>query len=282
MRHASLVVLALLAEGPRHGYDLEQVIRGRHIRLWAKIGTSTVYKTLQDLKADGCLVSEAGIPARGAGREVFSITPDGRAQLSELVAQGFRSQASLYSDRIVAMAFTHSVAREEAADELARARTGTGFALEELDRVRGTTDNAMAHVILDFHTDVMIAERKAMEATARALGLDLNEEEVGIDERARNRLKRARLTRDVFEIRGRKWLEGRTRGFGLIEENEALGVREGQRTDHHRVHYGEDRSIRAYSKRDRDQDRDGDQGRSPQAPQRESQVSQQVGVDGRQ
>ncbi|MEE2900127.1 MAG: hypothetical protein VX815_16825, partial [Gemmatimonadota bacterium] len=44
----------------------------------------------------------------------------------------------------------------------------------------------------------------------------------------------------------------------LIEENEALGVREGPRTDHHRVHYGEDRSIRAYSKRDRDQDRDGD------------------------
>jgi DNA-binding PadR family transcriptional regulator len=184
LRHASLVLLALLAEGPRHGYDLEQVIRGRNIRRWAKIGTSTVYKTLQDLKADGCLIGEAGVPARGAGREVFSITPDGRARLSELVAQGFRSQASLYSDRIVAMAVTHSVAREEAADELARARTGTGIALEELDRVRGTTDNAMAHMILDFYTDVMIAERKAMEATARALGLDLNEEGVGIDERA--------------------------------------------------------------------------------------------------
>ena len=46
-----LLVLGLLAEMPRHGYELEQVIAQRSMREWTRIGFSSISNSLRSLEA---------------------------------------------------------------------------------------------------------------------------------------------------------------------------------------------------------------------------------------
>ena len=44
---ADIVVLSLLAEQPRHGYDLDRVIEQRGYRQWTSLAFSSVYYVLK-------------------------------------------------------------------------------------------------------------------------------------------------------------------------------------------------------------------------------------------
>ncbi len=100
--NADLAVLGLVAEGPRHGYQVEQDIARRGMREWTEIGFSSIYYVLNKLEAAGWLESRpeeaAGLaekrsPAdkRGPARKVYSLTGQGwvvyRAAVLERLAQ---------------------------------------------------------------------------------------------------------------------------------------------------------------------------------------------------
>ena len=169
MKHSSLVVLGLLADGSRHGYELEKQIRRRNIRLWAKIGASTIYKCLQDLERDGFLSSRAEAADRGAGRAVFSITEQGRTRLAELVVEALRSEGSVYSDRIVGMAFAHALDPPAAIVRLRGAHDGMDRGLARLDDARANTAHSTAQIIIDYYIEVMSAEQRALGRAAALL-----------------------------------------------------------------------------------------------------------------
>jgi DNA-binding PadR family transcriptional regulator len=84
MTQAEIVVLSLIAEKPRHGYDLEREIDERGMREWTEIGFSSIYYLLNKLQNDGMLQSQLQ-PADGKGpaRKVYQLTPAGRAALIE-------------------------------------------------------------------------------------------------------------------------------------------------------------------------------------------------------
>ena len=48
---AELLTLGLVAEMPRHGYQLEQVIEQRTMREWTQIGFSSIYFVLGKLES---------------------------------------------------------------------------------------------------------------------------------------------------------------------------------------------------------------------------------------
>lgn len=79
MTNAELAILSLIAEAPRHGYELEQLIEARGMREWTEIGFSSIYYLLNKLEKEGLVASEMQ-PAKGKGpaRKVFSITAEGR------------------------------------------------------------------------------------------------------------------------------------------------------------------------------------------------------------
>ncbi len=69
---------------PRHGYDLEQVIRLRGMREWTQIGFSSIDFVLGNLQKLG-LVTAKRPDGAGAGtktRKVYSVTPAGRRALA--------------------------------------------------------------------------------------------------------------------------------------------------------------------------------------------------------
>ncbi len=82
MTNAELAILSLVAETPRHGYQIEEVIEERGMREWTEIGFSSIYYLLKKLERDGLLVSEL-IPTQGRGkaRRIYTLTENGRASL---------------------------------------------------------------------------------------------------------------------------------------------------------------------------------------------------------
>ncbi|HUV26505.1 MAG TPA: PadR family transcriptional regulator, partial [Anaerolineales bacterium] len=62
MTNAELAILSLIAEQPRHGYDIEQVIEARGMREWTEIGFSSIYYLLNKLEKDGMIESHLQQP----------------------------------------------------------------------------------------------------------------------------------------------------------------------------------------------------------------------------
>jgi len=88
LTNADLAVLGLVAESPRHGYQVEQDITRRGMRDWTEIGFSSIYYVLNKLESSGWLESrpeEASDAAekltsaekRGPTRKVYSLTGQG-------------------------------------------------------------------------------------------------------------------------------------------------------------------------------------------------------------
>jgi DNA-binding PadR family transcriptional regulator len=91
MTNGELAILSLVAEEPRHGYQIEQVIQDRGMREWTEIGFSSIYYLLKKLEQQGLIEGELQEVERGPARKVYHITPAGgealrvavRAALSE-------------------------------------------------------------------------------------------------------------------------------------------------------------------------------------------------------
>ena len=81
---AELAILSLIAEKPRHGYELEQVIEERGMRSWTDVAFSSIYFILNGLVKKG-LATAAPQPAAGRGpaKKVFSATASGHAALHD-------------------------------------------------------------------------------------------------------------------------------------------------------------------------------------------------------
>src|SRR5215471_518867 len=79
-----LVILSLLDERPRHGYEVNAELERRQVRDWAGVSRPQIYYSLDKL-ARLRLVRSTGSeePAEGPDRHVFETTPDGRAALAD-------------------------------------------------------------------------------------------------------------------------------------------------------------------------------------------------------
>lgn len=81
---SELAILSLIAEKPRHGYELEQIIEERGMRNWTEVAFSSIYFLLNGLVKKG-LASSSLQPAAGRGpvKKVFSATPKGFSALHD-------------------------------------------------------------------------------------------------------------------------------------------------------------------------------------------------------
>ena len=78
MTNAELAILSLVAEQPRHGYEIEQVIEARGMRDWTEVGFSSIYYLLNKLEKAGLIESQLQQPeGKGPARKVYNITQAG-------------------------------------------------------------------------------------------------------------------------------------------------------------------------------------------------------------
>jgi DNA-binding PadR family transcriptional regulator len=84
-------VLTLIAEQPRHGYEIESVIEARGMREWTEIGFSSIYYLLKKLEKAGWVQSQVAQVGQGPARKVYEITPGGREALRVAVLDALSS-----------------------------------------------------------------------------------------------------------------------------------------------------------------------------------------------
>jgi len=79
MTNAELAILSLIAEQPRHGYEIEQVIEERRMREWTEIGFTSIYYLLpaQEAGTGGLIEGQLEEAERGPAREAYHLTPAG-------------------------------------------------------------------------------------------------------------------------------------------------------------------------------------------------------------
>jgi DNA-binding PadR family transcriptional regulator len=77
-------VLGLICEGFRYGYELDKVIEERNMRHWTEIAFSSIYYVLKRLEKKGLITSGAE-RVSGRSRKVYSVAPQGKAEMKEKV-----------------------------------------------------------------------------------------------------------------------------------------------------------------------------------------------------
>jgi DNA-binding PadR family transcriptional regulator len=111
-----LLLLGLIAEMPRHGYQLEQEIKRRSMREWTRIGFSSIYFVLGKLKRAG-LVS-AKKPRGAKARKTFTLTVAGRRALVAQTLAALRTYRPPHSSILLGMIHWPALEREESLDAL--------------------------------------------------------------------------------------------------------------------------------------------------------------------
>lgn len=85
MSNAETALLGLLAERPRHPYQIEKEVRERDMRSWTDLSMSSIYKLLRKLERDGFVVSKAELSEQNRARKTYELTEDGLDLLRERV-----------------------------------------------------------------------------------------------------------------------------------------------------------------------------------------------------
>jgi DNA-binding PadR family transcriptional regulator len=102
---AELLVLGLVAEMPRHGYQLEQVIEQRTMREWTQIGFSSIYFVLGKLQTMRLVSAKRSAEARAnsKARKIYSVTKTGRRTLVAQTLSALSTVRATYSSALLGM-----------------------------------------------------------------------------------------------------------------------------------------------------------------------------------
>jgi DNA-binding PadR family transcriptional regulator len=188
-----LAVLALLAEGPTHPYEMDFLMRARGLTESIKLNRGSLYTVVEALQRDGLIVpQETQREGRRPERTVYAITDAGRARFDGWLRELVRNPVKEYPQFIAGLTFLGHLGPDEAVTlfeerarrldqsieetqmhvDSARERLGvprlflieTEFALEqarsELRWVRKTIDE-INDGTLAWPTSILIGERPA-------------------------------------------------------------------------------------------------------------------------
>lgn len=114
MIDAELAILSIVAEGPIHGYAIQDVITERGLRDWTNIGTSSMFYVLQKLERQGLLASTPPPPPETdpAGRQ-YRITPAGYGVLQTAIADLLSTPRDFSNGFELGLANLHVLAPEQ-------------------------------------------------------------------------------------------------------------------------------------------------------------------------
>lgn len=165
MSEPELLVLGLVAEMPRHGYELAREIERRGMREWTPIGFSSIYFLLGKLERKRLV--RAKEPARAKAKKVYAATAAGRKALA---AQTLASlDTYLPSGSSVLSGMLHwPVLEKPAALRALRARAESVEA--EVERLRGVQLERQplpdfVEALFDFSLGQLRAEREWIART---------------------------------------------------------------------------------------------------------------------
>ncbi|MEL6151802.1 MAG: PadR family transcriptional regulator, partial [Chloroflexota bacterium] len=96
MDDMQLVILSIVAETPRYGHEVQQVIERRQLRQWMTVGHASVFYVLNQLEKENLVRSEFPYEDLRSARKSYAITTSGLAVLKTSLADTItRSRAGI-------------------------------------------------------------------------------------------------------------------------------------------------------------------------------------------
>ena len=157
-------LLALLANGPAHGYELKLAMEQRFGAVLPPLNAGQIYTTLSRLQRDGLVDDDAVAQNGRPNKRVYRLTEQGRVELSGWVADS-TPQTRLKDDFFIKLV-------------LARA-AGIADPLELIDRQRSTYLKALRDlddIAVEDETAALLVEGAALHLEADLKWLDLCEQ----------------------------------------------------------------------------------------------------------
>ncbi len=173
--NAAFLVLALLAEGPAHGYQLERLVWNRGFRYWAAVKRSSIYGALKRLEASE-LVTSTLEEGRAAPRKVYEITTVGRDRLAAETAEHLATPDHPHSEIDLGIYALPHLPPEQALEALDAGRATLSGRLGFLrERLAWSREQGLPLVALGF-------ERPMLALEAELAWLDRVREAIGSGE----------------------------------------------------------------------------------------------------
>ncbi|KRC59265.1 hypothetical protein ASE14_16010 [Agromyces sp. Root81] len=153
-----LLVLGLLAEQPRHGYELDRVIDERGMRAWASLGFSSIYYLLTKLDRRGLIRPVPGEPH--GRRTVYELTESGARLVAERTLDALEARTPPHPRVLIGVANTADL-RSDLAQARLRARAAGLRATRDVMQTRRAAQEPLppqARAIFDYGETMLAAE----------------------------------------------------------------------------------------------------------------------------
>lgn len=128
-------LLAILAEGPAHGYGLKSSFERSTAGAWP-LNIGQVYTTLARLERDGLVAPAAG----GAERQTWRITSDGRRELARWFAEPVVEDPPARDELAIKVLLAVAAEDQDVGAILASQRAASIARMQELTRMKAQAD----------------------------------------------------------------------------------------------------------------------------------------------
>lgn len=122
MASIDLVILGMVAEGPKSAYDIQRDVAYHHLDRWTQVSAPSIYKKVLRLREEGYLYSKTVRGERLADKAVYSLTEKGRKRFEELMRDCAEEAVPLRFDFNVLIANLNKVDPAQAAVLIGRLR----------------------------------------------------------------------------------------------------------------------------------------------------------------
>ncbi len=154
---SELLILGLVAEMPRHGYELEQVIEQRGMREWTQIGFSSIYFVLGKLEKRGLVVAEKTTNTKA--KKNYAVTNEGQKILVKQTLVLLKSVKPTFSSVLMGMIHWPVLTRKQALGALEMRNKIVNKELERLKNIHFEQQPLPDHVDVMF--DFSLCQLKA-------------------------------------------------------------------------------------------------------------------------
>jgi PadR family transcriptional regulator, regulatory protein AphA len=124
------VILGILSNKPRTGYDIHKLVKTRMGSFW-DISYSQIYPTLRVLEKEGLVTKKVEINERSQNRKVYSITKEGVSKLQRWLKESAKPPTFKF-EALLKIAFGNQASKEQTIKHLEELKAINTVQLENI------------------------------------------------------------------------------------------------------------------------------------------------------
>jgi DNA-binding PadR family transcriptional regulator len=151
------LIVGILSEQARHGYDIEKIITDRGMRKWTDVGFSSIYYVLEQLEKKELAISN---DTQGKEKKQYSITDTGVSILKDETKKRISERKPANTHLMTGLATSHLIGASELAKSLKQRKVELTSDLTALKAKQSNIENMpqSARQLLELSETLLKAE----------------------------------------------------------------------------------------------------------------------------